>query len=158
MTLPSRILPDGVLPMPDFLNEIAQHVGVENALKLAASYGGTRKYIPSRNEITAEHWLAQILGFETAQYLCDQLVGASTGMTMLLPIGPTHSTIERWRAMHELIAKGIVKRDIARVCQVHERTVQRHRNQYSNTHIAHQARQLPLFQNSVSLPKGGSKR
>lgn len=45
---------------------IAMVVGVESADKLVASYGGTELYIPSIENLKADHKLVELLGTESA--------------------------------------------------------------------------------------------
>ncbi|MBF0370679.1 MAG: hypothetical protein HQL52_14600 [Magnetococcales bacterium] len=55
------------IDLPDSLLEIKDAIGLEGAMTLVKSCGGTRLFIPKR--IRAQHKLAQLLGIERARRL-----------------------------------------------------------------------------------------
>ena len=115
-----------VLHLPEVLSHIAAATDVDTALKIAAAYGGIRMYFPARPD--AGHWLTKLVGPETALKVVGALVADQGGIDILIPMGPDASKRRRWRRMRDLIDLGLPKRQIARSCGVHERTVQAHRN------------------------------
>lgn len=59
---------------PGFFQEIRQLMGEEATAKLVEKFGGgTPKYIPLK--VYPEHPLAELLGLESAQHLCDEYGG-----------------------------------------------------------------------------------
>ena len=59
---------------PGFFQEIRQLMGEEATAKLVEKFGGgTPKYIPLK--VNLEHPLAELLGLESAQHLCDEYGG-----------------------------------------------------------------------------------
>jgi DNA-binding NarL/FixJ family response regulator len=130
--------------LPDLLEEVANAVGVEAALKLAAARGGTKVYIPSK--VTDSHWLSLLLGQGPAQALCSAITSDQSGLHFEIPMGPSRDQVSRWRLLHELIDKGLPTMEIARACGVHMRTVKRHRNNRSgHKSVMAQLAQLSLF-------------
>jgi DNA-binding NarL/FixJ family response regulator len=133
------------VPLPDLLEEVANAIGVEAALKLAADKGGTEVYIPSNPN--PQHWLSLLLGHENAVAMATALVSARTGLKLVVPLGPSRDQVTRWRRMHLMIDKGHSAREIARACGVHMRTVKRHRMQRGSLRrVNAQLAQLSLFE------------
>jgi ActR/RegA family two-component response regulator len=131
-------------PLPDLLDQVANAVGIDVALKLAAARGGTKVYIPAR--VTEHHWLAKLIGHATAQTLVEAITSDKTGLHMDIPMGPSRDQVSRWKHMHALIDKGLPTMEIARACGVHFRTVRRHRNQRADhSRVMAQLAQLSLF-------------
>lgn len=61
---------------PGFFQEIRQLMGEEETAKLVEKFGGgAPKYIPLK--VNPEHPLAELLGLESAQHLCDEYGGLS---------------------------------------------------------------------------------
>ena len=59
---------------PGFFQEIRQLMGEEETAKLVEKFGGgAPKYIPLK--VNPEHPLAELLGLESAQRLCDEYGG-----------------------------------------------------------------------------------
>jgi FixJ family two-component response regulator len=114
------------LPLPEVLAHIAAATDTETALKIASARGGTRVFIPARP--TPDHWLTLLVGQARAAAICNALVAAQGGTDVLIPMGPDASQRRRWQRMKDLIDAQLPKRQIARACGVHERTVQAHRN------------------------------
>lgn len=120
-----------VLQLPEVLCHIAAATDTDTALKIAANYGGIRVYIPARPD--ADHWLTHLVGAEKALKVCQALVANQGGIDILIPMGPDASKRQRWQRMQRLIDQNHPKRQIARACGTHERTVQRHRNDRAKT-------------------------
>lgn len=123
--------PVPVLPLPEVLAHIAAATDTDTALKIAANYGGIRMYFPARPH--EDHWLTHMVGMEKAQKVCQALVADQGGIDILIPMGPDASKRRRWQRMQRLIDQNQPKRQIARACGIHERTVQRHRNDRAKT-------------------------
>ena len=119
-------LPDTTIPLPEVLAHIAAATDTATALKIAEARGGTRVFIPARPQ--ERHWLSLLVGHVKALAIANALVAAQGGTDILIPMGPDASKRQRWQRMKGLIDEGLPKRQIARACQVHERTVQAHRN------------------------------
>jgi Trp operon repressor len=130
--------------MPMLLEEVANAIGVDGALKLASAHGGTQVYIPARPD--ESHWLSALVGLADARTLARALTSDRTGLHFVIPMGPSRNQVERWRRMHDLIDKGLPAREIARACGVHMRTVKRHRNNRDSLkQVKAQLQQLSLF-------------
>lgn len=133
------------LVLPEVLAHIAAATDVETALKIAAGYGGIRVYIPARP--STDHWLTKLVGLKKALAVSAALVADRGGIDILIPMGPDASKRRRWANMKRLIDAGLPKRQIARACQVHERTVQAHRNGTRKT-VSPLLSQIDLFEGS----------
>lgn len=78
------------------LNEIADVIGRDAALKLCAARGGTRAYIPS--SVSNDHWLALTIGIENAKKLAGHYSSSHFSITankirkrgsqIVIPLGP----------------------------------------------------------------------
>jgi hypothetical protein len=107
-------------PLPPLLNEIAELIGREAALKLAGAVGGTRIFIPKRK--IPNHWLIKLLGQDAADTLAERFGGTRFDF----PLGP-HATQNNMRA--RIVALNDLKlsvNEIALSLHVTERTVWRH--------------------------------
>jgi len=132
------------LAFPGVLGEIVEAAGLDTALKIASAVGGTRVYIMARPP--ADNWLSRLVGHQAALAIGKAIAPGNGGIDLLIPMGPNHSNAQRWRLMHELIDKGMSKREIARRCGFHERTVQYHRNRLQDLkRVSAQISQLPLL-------------
>ena len=131
-------------PLPDLLDQVANAVGIDVALQLAAARGGTHVYIPAR--VPEHHWLAKLIGHDTAQILAAAITTGTSGFSIDIPMGPSRDQVSRWKHMHSLIDKGLPTNEIALACGVHMRTVRRHRNQRADhKQVMAQLAQLSLF-------------
>lgn len=128
-------------PLPGILSDIAQCTSTETALAIARAHGGTRVYFPA--EPGPDNWLCKLVGVADAKAICARL---SASDAILIPMGPCHSSRQRWRRMREMLDHGLPKHQIARSLQVHERTVQRHRNA-APKRVANVLAQNDLFEN-----------
>lgn len=128
--------------LPGLLAEIAKAAGLDAAMKVAEAKGGVQAYFPARPK--ASHWLTKCVGPDKAQAIAAQLCSGHGGIELLVPMGPDKSKIAKWRKMRDMIEQGFSKRQIARTCRVHERTVQNHRNNKAVTVTAALA-QMDMF-------------
>jgi hypothetical protein len=98
-----------------------------SAEKLANEYGGTRmtfpKSIPAPN-----HWLSLCIGTDDAQKLASYYAGEHVE----IPIGPYTHYKRRNEYIRHLNAQGLTHPQIARICNVHSRTVIRQTKGLSN--------------------------
>lgn len=105
--------------LPPTLQEIAEHAGLEAALKLAEVKGGQRVHIPHR--VTARHWLARAIGVEAAATVCSRYAG----LNIVVPIGP-HGGVNKMRHLAErAIADGVSANEAARRSGLHVRNIYR---------------------------------
>jgi len=105
------------LKLPGILGQIAEVVGEETALKLAAEFGGRRLYVPVRPR--PGDALAQALGMDGAQKVARILAGH-----VEIPV------CRNWqlrRQLLELIKTDLPSAEIAKRLRCHERTVWRYR-------------------------------
>jgi len=130
------------LPPGSLLSLIAEATSVATALKLADAHGGIRVYLPAAPD--AGHWLSALVGHEDACRIGAALKCREQSGHVLIPIGPSASARARWLRVQRLIDEGINKRQIARACGLHERTIQRHRNGGVKT-VANMLAQGDLF-------------
>jgi len=113
-------------PLPGILGEIEEIAGLEVALKIAEAKGGTRAYFPTK--VGPDHWLANLIGQEWAQLLCSELVAASAGVAVEVPLGDVGEREKGRRELHRLLDAGWAASDIARHLKIDRRTVRRHKN------------------------------
>nr|DAO37993.1 MAG TPA: Mor transcription activator family [Caudoviricetes sp.] len=115
--------------LPGLLGEIADIAGRETAFLIACAYGGTRVDIPAK--VGPDHWLSQIVGFDTAQLICERLAihdadGRVKGVRHeLIPRGPASLQKTAQRRVIKALNDGSDVRSAARAAGVHERTVWR---------------------------------
>lgn len=115
--------------LPGILAEIADIAGLEAAYEVARSHGGTRVSIPPR--ATADHWLTKLLGFETADRICQGLStldpdGRLRGVqNEIIPRGPAAVLTAARRRAHAALQEGKSAREAARIAGLHERTIWR---------------------------------
>lgn len=115
--------------LPGTLAEIAEVTDVETAMKVAATVGGRRAYFAANP--TSDNWLTMAVGHEAANAIGSQLAPGKSGIELEVPLGPMGARARTWRRIHEMIAAGATKSEIARATGVHPKTVQRHRNGHS---------------------------
>lgn len=113
--------------LPGILGEIADLVGIEAALAVAAKVGGTRAYITRKPD--ANHWLVRAIGPEKAAVLVEHYTTGRTGAELEFPIGPggSYNREKRQRAarMRELAEQGLQSTAIARQVGVTRRSAMR---------------------------------
>jgi len=116
-----------VTELTGLLAEIADEIGRDAALDLAAVAGGMQIFIPGR--VPHGHWLEAAIGRDKAERLSDHFtLGGASGVSIKLPLGPyTRDEVLRER-IAALDATGTMSaNEIARACQCSVRTVHRHR-------------------------------
>lgn len=105
-------------------------VGLEAAVKVANARGGTRAYFPP--SVPATHWLAKLIGTESANRLCHYLTrGVGMGASLNIPLARA-SAFNRFqnRVNHEIdagLAEGLSAQQIALRVGVTARAVHRRR-------------------------------
>ncbi len=114
------------IKLPGVLNEIADVVGIDAAMKIATTFGGTDAYIPAKP--TDNHWLVALLGRPTAIALCNHFAtwsGQGCGIRISIPLGPASYLASRTALIRSLIREGKSVREIARIAQISQRAVYR---------------------------------
>lgn len=115
--------------LPGLLGAIADLVGVEIAFEIARAHGGVRVSIPPRAE--ADHWLTQVVGFETADRICRGLAtmdaeGNLKGVSgEIIPRGPASVLRSARRRARQALDAGMSARQAALASGLHERTIWR---------------------------------
>lgn len=123
--------------LPPVLAQIADIVGEDAALTIAALRGGTQVYIPP--VVAQDHWLAQAIGHREANELADFLTCGIKGYRLEIPLGPTGYEAQARAELDRLIAEGRSERDIAMATRYSMRTIRRHRAKIRDN------RQMSLF-------------
>lgn len=103
--------------LPPTLAEIAEHAGLEAALKLADSKGGQRIYVPNRP--TPKHWLSELVGGEAAARICERYAG----MYVVVPIGPHRGLAAMQRAAEAALDENVSANEAARRSGLHVRRI-----------------------------------
>lgn len=115
--------------LPGLLGEIADIAGVDVAMEVARSHGGTRVSIPPEAE--PDHWLVKLVGFDVADRICRGLAiidadGRPGAIRReVLPIGPNSVMKRARRIAAEALENGDSGREAARQSGLHERTIWR---------------------------------
>jgi len=117
----SRVLND-IAPLPKFLNNIANIVGRETALRLARRYGGQYVFFPMAQTLTPEHPLSKVIGYDNAFAISQKLFPA--GVMIYVPRAANVIAAE---AIWKLLLRGYSIPQTARACRVSARTVYRHK-------------------------------
>jgi len=110
--------------LPVVVAEVERIAGREAALALSRARGGRTVYIPA--EAKPDHWLAEAVGLEAAQKICNHYSSDKTGGRLLIPIaklaqqqrqlvdalnaGKSASTAAQSAGMHERSAFRALKR------------------------------------------------
>lgn len=100
--------------LPALLAEIAQVAGLDAALKLAETRGGTEIYVPA--EAPDGHWLAEAVGAQAAAAICAHFTGSGPGCRLELPTGPAGTAAQIRRKVDRMIAEGKSESQIALAC------------------------------------------
>lgn len=103
--------------LPPLLQDIADCVGLDVALKLAEAKGGQRISVPGK--MRRDHWLALLLGFEKAQAFSAYVTDGNS-VHLDVPFGPATN---RYAATQALIDKGLSANEIAAKMDITRRTV-----------------------------------
>jgi hypothetical protein len=115
--------------LPGLLGDIADIAGADIAFLIAESHGGTRVTIPPR--ATDDHWLTELVGFETADRICRGLAtldadGKLKGVQAeVIPKGPAAILKAARRRAQAALDAGKSAREAARLSGLHERTIWR---------------------------------
>lgn len=103
--------------IPASLQEIAEVVGDDNAMKMVQAYGGTRVFVPQ--SVGAQHKLSTLLGFEQAKKLSRTFGGEPLTIarcTMLLKHRRNEEIRKKYdegASVHELVREyGLTERRI----------------------------------------------
>lgn len=107
------------------LGEIAEATDVATALNVAAHYGGTRMFLPAAPE--AHHALARVVGVGPARAIAARLGAGTSGLDILIPLGPFSQVRARLHLRQKLIDQGLPKEKIARMTGCSARAVQMQR-------------------------------
>jgi hypothetical protein len=130
--------------LPGVLAEIAELVGEAGALEIAARYGGTRLYFPSKAD--DEHWLVKCVGRNAADKICSHFEVDGRGQRIEIPlyVGGTWRQLVRAIAkrVHELDQAGASSTEIVRTVGVTQRSVHRHRARHRGKKDGKQGRLL----------------
>lgn len=108
--------------MPLIIAEIERVAGIDAALKLSLAKGGRTIYTPY--SVTADHWLARLLGLEAATKICEHYRVGNTGARILIPIAK--QAMQR-RALVEALENGASAPKAAEAAGMHERSAYRNR-------------------------------
>jgi hypothetical protein len=117
--------PGSFADLPPVLVEIAEVVGIDAALAIAAVQGGQYARIGSR--LSDDNWLVQAIGREKAEQLSFHYLSGKGRFDLYIPIGPSGSYLEerRNRAARVAIAleNGMSIKDAARAVGITRRSV-----------------------------------
>lgn len=116
--------------LPGFLADVERVAGLAAALSLAREHGGTRKMIPTPDNLGGDHWLVRCVGQEAAEKIAGHFAqqmasGNDSGEKVLIPMGPTGTLAQARRRMAEALAEGATVAEAARRAGMHERTAYR---------------------------------
>lgn len=104
--------------------EIAELVGVCEAIKLFEVKGGKEVYISRPSKLHDDHWLVKLLGKENAAIFAERFGGGK----VRFPFGPFHGQQSaRTLAIHKALKEGFKVREIARMLGITERCVFMHK-------------------------------
>lgn len=104
--------------------DLTENIGVSAARKLVEEYGGRCVYILRRKNVTEEHRLSILIGFDKAQVLCDMYGGSH----IALPLAHTsHAELAKEKAIKMLREGEANGADIALACGVNLRTVRKYK-------------------------------
>ncbi len=116
------------LPYP--LDEIADVAGIDAALAIADSVGGTRVSLPARAR--PDHWLTVCVGMDKAKLICDHFRTLSPDddrergvPAIVIPRGPATLMAKAKARFHDARQRGYSVREAARIAKVHEVTAWR---------------------------------
>ncbi|UQZ89551.1 hypothetical protein C4J81_15450 [Deltaproteobacteria bacterium Smac51] len=107
------------------LTALVEMIGLEKTLFFLSKRGGECVYFPSPENLSPDHWLSIIVGFDAAMRLCEVF----QGQKVALPLGPetgNRSTLQK--AVQESTAAGASVNEIVRATGLHSSTVRRIRN------------------------------
>ena len=105
--------------LPPILQEIAEAISLDAAIKLAEAKGGQRIAIPT--VLKDDHWLIDVLGKENALALCDYFANG-TRFHLDVPFGPTSDAARREAMIAKMIKEGKSANQIAAAGRFTRRT------------------------------------
>ena len=111
--------------LPGVLGEIAEIAGLNAAMAVAETVGGTRAYISRRPG--PDHWLTRAVGPEAATLIANHFTTGRTGIEIEFPLGSAGSynreRRQRARRLIELTERGLFTAAIARQLGITDRAV-----------------------------------
>nr|WP_246432858.1 helix-turn-helix domain-containing protein [Rhodopseudomonas rhenobacensis] len=116
--------------------EIADVAGLDAALKVAESFGGTRKQVPAQVP-DGPHWLTDCVGRRAAEAICKHFrqgtaSGRFGGAYLTIPLGPAGTVAAARRRMAKALLDGKSASEAARIAGMTERTAYRARSRARN--------------------------
>lgn len=105
--------------MPKNFTFVAKLIGVEAALNMIHTYGGTNIFIPHRHALNINHDISTIISLKKLQLLSDQLGNS----TIEVPMGAPLVTAMRNKMIRNMANEGTSKPKIARKFGVTQRTI-----------------------------------
>jgi hypothetical protein len=132
--------------LPGLLADIAEVAGLEAAMILAETVGGTRVTIPAR--AGDDHWLVRTVGKTAAEAICDHFrtlsaEGREAGARhIVIPKGPAGCLDKARRRMAKELLDGASAREAARRAGLSERAAFRMRARMRDDENSPQGRLL----------------
>lgn len=105
--------------MPKNFAFVTKLLGVEAALNLINTYGGTGIFVPHKHALNVDHEIANSIGYKNLHLLSEQL----GNNTIEIPIGAPITVAMRNRMIRNLAKKNEPKSKIARKFGVTQRTI-----------------------------------
>lgn len=111
----------------DIIDDINDLLGAQVAENFLSAFGGQEISIPSIKRLTKNSKLSKAVGYENAQRICNELIPASFGMKVDVPL--KHHSISERNLKQTLILtkKGVVANTIAKKLGISRRTVFQYR-------------------------------
>lgn len=109
---------DEQVPLPKSVQEVAEVIGREKALKLAGKANGCL-YVPYPKRITESHFIAQVIGLESAKMLAEEFPG------FILHLATCRFLYTAWRdrSIHRMRSSGESVGNIAELFKITPRHV-----------------------------------
>lgn len=104
---------------PESMQQIVQAIGIDSALALARTYGGSKVWIPTADKLAEVHPVAQLLGMDQALALARIVGGSRLQVPLCQSVNDAirnAQIVERWQA-------GDTARQISRTFNMTERGV-----------------------------------
>lgn len=135
--------PPAALPaaLPDSLREIALHCGLDAALQLVATHGGTEISIPTHERCSSAAALVQLIGAEAAR----ALIRSYPGSRLPIPRCAGAKRDLRDQAIIDAYTAGTSVRDLARQHEITTRQVRTILKRIPEAASVQIASQLALF-------------
>ena len=120
------------------LAEIAEVIGDEGALAIAAAKGGARASFPTPERLHDGHWLVAAVGIDRARALCQHFKVRATGQQFSVPVGPQGGYRAQQRARARALRKALEAKasidEAARMVGVDRSTVIRAKQRLKKPH------------------------